>query len=413
MGKVAELRIARERQTGQAGHDGKVKLTKRFVESVKPDTADIWLWDRELTGFGLRVKPSGVRTFLIQYRNQAGRTRRLALGRYGVLTPEEARRAARLRLAEVQSGGDPSADRRAERKAQTVAQLCDRYLADHAEIYKKPSSVREDRRLIEKRILPSLGSIKIDAVTRSEVIKLHSSLRETPYEANRTLSLLSKMLNLAEVWELRPEGSNPCRLVRRFREQTRKRFLSPAEMNSLGKVLKAEVQIGQIGTGAILAIQLLALTGCRLGEILSLRWENVDLEDGSFRLPDAKTGPRTVPMASATRDLLSRAEPRGPYVVTGADPSNPIPTSTVETVWRRIRDKAGLDARIHDLRHTVGTYAGQSGLNSFLVRDLLGHKTMAVTGRYVSPDMDPLRSAIDEVSGRVAALIFDEGGTSG
>ncbi len=408
MGRVAQLSEARALRRSADESPRRAKLTKRFVESIVADDAEVWVWDSELRSFGLRVKPSGVRTYVIQYRNQGGRTRRYAIGKHGVLTAEEARRLARLKLVEVQQGGDPSADRKAMRRARTVGELCDRYIEDYALVQKKESSVREDRRLIAKRVRPALGPINADAVVREDVIRVHNSLQKTPYEANRTLALLSKLFNLAEIWGIRSEGSNPCRLVRRFPEKERKSFLTEAELTKLGEVLIGEEDTGRTTPGVIIALRLLALTGCRMSELLDLRWKDVDLEASMLFLPDSKTGAKAVPLGAPAREYIRTLERRGDFVVPGTQSGSPLSKNTLECAWRRIRDKAGLKARIHDLRHTVGTFAGQSGLNSFLVRDILGHKTLAITGRYVSQDSVPLLRAADEVSRRIHAALGPE-----
>jgi hypothetical protein len=180
---------------------------------------DVILFDDELPGFGLRVKPNGARSFLIQYR-QGGRTRRLTLGRYGRLAPEEARKLARQHLAAVGRGGDPSEERHRAQQAPTLTQFADRYMLEHALGKKKPRCAEGDRRMLRDVILPRLGRRKVEDITRSEVVKLHQSLAATPYSANRTLALLSKMFNLAERWGVRPEATNPCRYVDKYPGET-------------------------------------------------------------------------------------------------------------------------------------------------------------------------------------------------
>jgi integrase len=385
-----------------------VKLLKRFVEGIKPDPdRDVVVWDAELPGFCIRVKPSGVRSYAVQYRNAEGKSRRLTIGRHGVLTAEEARGEARQKLAAAKRGGDPLAERRAAHKkakaAQTVKQLADRYLKEHAEVRKKPSSVKEDRRLIEKRIVPDLGKKPVDALTREHILELHHSLRKTPYEANRCLALLSKMLNLAELWELRTQGSNPCKHVARYAEKRRERFLNDKELARLGKTLEQMEQSRTEQPGVIIAFKLLALTGCRLSEILNLEWPHVDLAAGVLRLPDAKAGARLVPLGDAAVTFLSTLPRRGEYVAPGRQRGKKLPFFTAEGAWSRIRKKARLEgARLHDLRHTVGSLAGQQGWNAFTVKAMLGHKTLAMTDRYVAHDMSPLRRAANSVSGRIA-----------
>jgi len=407
MARVTSLTARRAALVVETPRSDRRKLTKRFVESIqapKVDGADVVLWDSELPGFGVRVKASAARSYLIQYRNSTGRSRRVTIGRHGVLTAEQARNYARGLLADAKRGADPAAERKAARRAYTVAQLCDRYLKEHAEVHKKASSVAEDRRLIDTRVRPALGTIKADAVTRDDVMRLHHSLRATPYEANRTLALLSKVFNLAEAWRVRPLQSNPCAHVKRFAERKRERFFSADELGRLGKALADAEHARTEKPGAIAAIKLLALTGCRRGEVLALRWEHVGLEAGVLRLPDAKAGARTVALGAPAVALLAKLPRNSDYVVHSASSSKrPLSSSALEDAWHRVCKSARIpDARLHDLRHTMGTYGGQAGLNAFMIRDLLGHKTLAMTARYVERDTDPLRAAADQVAGRIA-----------
>jgi integrase len=386
-----------------------MKLTEKIIAGLKANQTgrDLIAWDDALQCFGARVKASGHVSYVIQYRTTGGASRRHTIGPSTVLRLEQARDRARKLLVSVSDGADPAKARADARKAETVSQLCDRYLADHAEQHKKPSSTRSDRRLIAANIEPRLGSMKIAAVTSADVSRLHHSKRGTPYEANRTLAVLRKMFNLAETWGLRPPNSNPCRGIKQFREKKRERFFSPEELGRLGQALTDTEQSEREMAGVILAIKLLAFTGCRVSEILSATWDRVDLSAGMLRLSDAKAGARNVPLGAPAVVLLADRPKNGsPWLVSGAEPGKGLSYWTLEAAWRRIRDAAKLpDARLHDLRHTTGTFAGQAGLNAFMVRDLLGHKTLAMTGRYVQRDADPLRVAADTVSGRIAAAM--------
>jgi len=251
--------------------------------------------------------------------------------------------------------------------------------------------------------------MKAKDVSRDDVMKLHHSMRATPRQANQTLSVLSKLFNLAELWGVRPDNSNPCRMIKRFSENKRERFLSDAELGLLGAVLSESETNGTEHPSSITAFRLLALTGLRLGEVLGLKWENVDFEAGALTLADTKTGPRSSqPIGSPALALLSEIPQvaGSPWVLNGIKDGEHISVSTVEAAWARIRTAAALgDCRIHDLRHTVGTFAGQTGANAFLVRDKLGHKTLAMTGRYVNRDEAPLRDLSEKVEGRIDAAL--------
>ena len=266
-----------------------IKITKRTIDRIESDGSDRFYWDRELPGFGLRVRASGRKFFVTQFRAN-GKLRRMTLGPVTALAPEDARRRAMALLAEAKGGGDPAAQRDADRKAATVKALGERFLGEYVPAHCKPSTAYEYRRSVELFIDPRIGRRKVTEIQRSDIAELHHGLRKTPYQANRTLGVLSKMFNLAEMWGLRPDGSNPCLHVKRFKEEKRERFLSAEEFQRLGTVLDEILEDGSETRSAVTAVRLLMLTGCRLSEVQKLRWEHVDLEAGELRLPDSKTG---------------------------------------------------------------------------------------------------------------------------
>lgn len=384
-----------------------VKLTKRTVDALKPADKERIVWDAELPKFGLRISPKGVKTYFIQYRElpgRKGRTRRYKLGRHGELTPAEARDLAEDKLAEVCHGGNPSAERKRALEAPTLAELADRYLEEHARPKKKPSSVKSDERLLDLHIVPALGRERAADLTREQVGTFHHSLRDKPIQANRALALLSKMMNLAEKWELRPGGSNPCRHVERFKERKRERFLKPAELARLGKVLAEAEQSKEEDPVAILAIRLLLFTGARKGEILGLRWEEVDFEGRCLRLADSKTGEKTIPLSAPAVELLSKAPRRkgSPYVCYGVRKGTHF--QGLHRPWARLRKKAKLPAvRLHDFRHTFASFGVAVGNGLPIVGALLGHRQAATTHRYAHFDTDPLHVAADRIAGEIEA----------
>ena len=382
------------------------RITKTIVDALSPgETA----WDSQLKGFGCRCQAKG-RFYILKYRTTAGRQRWHTIGQHGSpWTPDTARSRALRLMDDIEKGGDPSEDKHQKRIEKTIAELADRYLTEHAKPHNKPSTVAEIERIIEKRIKPELGLIKITELSRSDIKRWHQSMSATPVEANRALAYCSKMLSLAATeWEFRAD--NPCLGIKRYPERHRERFFNDTEMRRLGEVLANAEQEKTEPASVILLIRLLAATGMRLGEALALRWADVDLHGRTIRLGDAKAGARTVHLGADAVVLLDSVKQDSGYVLTAQDGKNPLTAGLADRPWRRIREKAKIsDGRLHDLRHTFGTYAALAGANAFVVRDLLGHKTLAMTNRYVARAADMVQTTADAVSGRVAAAMKSRG----
>lgn len=381
------------------------KLTKRLVESLKPTVdGDMMVWDEDIPGFGVRLWPSGKRAYILKYRTAEGRQRKATIGPHGPFTAEQARATALRWLSEAKHGNDPATDKSSCRRAPTVSELAERYMAEHARVKKRLGSVQGDEALLRLHILPRLANTKVNSVTRSDISQLHHSMRKSPGAANRTLSLLSKMFNLAEKWGLRPDGSNPCRHVEKFRERKIERFLSADEFARLEAALAEAERNGIEMPSVLTAIRLLLLTGCRLSEILTLRWEDVDLDHQRIRLPDSKTGPKTVYLAPAAIQVLSHItqRPDNPFVNIGARRGSRL--VNLQKPWRRIRKQAGLDdVRIHDLRHSFASVAAASGLSLPIIGALLGHSQPSTTQRYAHIAGNSLAEAANLVAGQIAA----------
>lgn len=387
------------------------RITKRLVEGIKPADRDLLQWDSELRGFGVRVKPSGVRSYLVQYRNQHGRSRRLTIGTHGRLTAEEARTEARKLLADVARGCDPAEDRKTRRNALTLSDFAERYMNEYAEGKKKPGTLETDRINLRCHILPTLGNLPVASITKSDVVRLHQSMKATPGAANRTIQLVSHMLNVAEKWGQRPDGSNPCRHVEKFKEQKRERYLSASELLRLGKVLAEAERTRTELPGAIAAIRLLIFTGCRRGEILSLRWDYVDFENEFLRLPHTKTGARIVHLNAPALEVLSTIECQdgNPFVIVGAKAGAHL--VNLKKSWQRIRREADLqDVRLHDLRHSFASVAVGLGESLHMTGKLLGHSQAQTTQRYAHLADDPVKAATERVG---AAILGMMAGTAG
>jgi integrase len=378
-----------------------MRITKRAVDALRPGPRAVFLYDDELRGFGVRCLPSGVKSYFLKYRTKGGRQRWYTIE---AKTPQQARALAWEEKASAKAGRDPAGERKQKKREGTVAEIAGRYLAEHVQIHNKPSTAAEVERIVANRIKPSLGRIKIGEITRADIKAWHQRMRATPYEANRSLAYLSKMLSLAaHDWELRPD--NPCIGVKRFAEKRRERFFSDDELRRLGAALAAAERDQATHPGAIALIRTLAVTGLRLGEALSLRWSDVDLPGRALRLPDAKAGARTVHIGAAAAMILDALPDRAGHVFRRLDTEAPLTAGVVHNAWERLCKAAQVFGRLHDLRHTVGTVAAMTGANAFAIRDLLGHRTLAMTGRYVERAGGVVQATADAVASRVAAAL--------
>lgn len=393
------------------------KITKRTVEALQPGPCDAFLWDSEIPGFGCKVTPKGARIYLLQY-GRNGRDHRVTIGRHGVeFTAEQARNEARRLRGLIASGENPALERSRDRSMPTVAELGQRYLEEYARLHKKPSGLAQDRRNLDNHIIPLIGSLKVSEIERQDITRVMRDVavgktakdektklqgrrivRGGEIVANRAHALLSKMFELAEDWKYRSAGSNPCRGAKRFAEHKVERFLSIDELSRLGAasnaakegrlVVDAGAPVtvpekrkrgGQRRIGprsenpyAVAAIQLLLLTGCRLGEVLELRRSHVDFERRILSLPDSKTGAKTVYLSEPALRVLSDVErPEGnQYVFPGKRPSEPL--RSIRKPWEHLCKAARLEnVRLHDLRHSfasVGSIKAETQ-RSFSARD--------------------------------------------
>lgn len=387
-----------------------VRITKRTVDALKAGAKDQFLWDEDLGGFGLKVTPAGRKVFVIQYRvgGRAGRTRRVTLGTLGQLTPDEARDDAKRLLREVGAGRDPADARDRLRDTLSLGQVIDRFLAEHVDTKLRPRTREEYARLVRVHISQNLRSRLVSAVSRSDIAKLHHDLSATPYLANRVIAFLSKLFAWSEKHGLRPSGENPCRFVDKYREAKRERYLSHAELGRLGAALSQSTQ----GIYSVAAVRLLLFTGARLSEILTLRWDWVDLERGTARLPSSKTGPKTIYFnapALAVLSLLPRLD-GNPFVIVGD--RNGAHLVNLQKPWQAIRKVAGLeDVRLHDLRHTFASVGAGGGASLPMIGALLGHSQPQTTDRYAHLASDPLREASDAIARRIDSALMGTGMT--
>ena len=347
-------------------------LTKRIVDRLAVDDKDALFWDRELPGFGLRVYPSGAKVYVVQTRC-AGRSKRVTVGRHGDVSPDQARKEAARIIARIKAGEAPIP--LAPKAHPTMVELAERYQREHVAMRCRPATVAHYGIMLAKHIVPALGELKVAEVERKHILAFQYELREKPTVANRALDMLIKMFNLAEAWELRPPGKNPCRFVRRYKVQPQhERFLTPEELHRLGCALDAAPAERLASRHGAAAIRLLVLTGCRRNEILGLRWEDVDFEAGELRLRDTKTGARVVPLTPPAAEVLEDLPrvPGNPWVIPGK--KRGTHQRNINDSWDRIRRRAGLaGVRLHDLRHSFASRALAMGESLSMIAKLLGH----------------------------------------
>jgi integrase len=404
------------------------KITKRIVDAAAPDPSrDVFVWDDELRGFGLRVFPSGAKAYVLQYRTggRGSQARRRVIGKHGVLTPDQARDRARRMLAEIADGVDPAAERDRGRDALSIAALADLYIAEGpaAAPNKRAISWTRDRTCIERHIKPLLGRRRALTLTQAEVAKFQidvaagktrldektgsrgrSIVKGGPAAAARSLAVLSAVLKFAANRKLVP--MNVAAGVPTLKPGApRERFLSEREVARLADAIAAMQAEAELPNVATAAIRLLMLTGCRKSEILSARWSQIDFEGGYLRLPTSKTGARTMVLPAPALALLAELPRRGDYVLP-AGRKRPGHYEGLQKHWERVRARAGLDdVRIHDLRHSFASFAVAGGQSLFITGKLLGHRQARSTAIYSHLGDDPLRAAADATAARIAAAM--------
>lgn len=403
------------------------KITKRAVDALTPDEkGDYVLWDDELRGFGVRVRGSGSKTYLVQYRNEAGQSRRLVLGRHGTLAPEQARKLALQQLGTIAGGGDPAEDRKRVRAGKTVGELCDWYLEEaglgrllgRSRRPIKPSTLRNDRTRIEQHIRPLLGSRAVKTLTLGDIERMQAQIANGSTKAakkrtgrggntkggegvaGRTVATLRTVLGHARRWEL--IDRNPALGVRQIASRKKTRRLSLEEIGALGAAMKRAEQLGESPV-ALASVMLMLMTGFRRGEALGLRFAWV--EPGCVCFPDTKTGPQTRPIGKAAAALIqSQRRLEDQIFVFPSDRADTHFVAADKTI-RRLCSLARIEGvTLHTLRHTFASVAAELGYSELTIAGLLGHASMGVTQRYVHLDK-ALVIAASEVSGEILKLL--------
>ncbi|MFU3884501.1 tyrosine-type recombinase/integrase [Pseudomonas aeruginosa] len=387
----------------------KIKLTKSVVDAAQAQTCDVELRDTIVPGFLCKVTPSGRKVFMLQYRTNSGVRRKPALGQFGELTVEQARSLAQDWLAEVRRGGDPGHDKGEARKAPTIKELCGRFMEDHSKLHNKPSTQVGYQYQTDNFVIPAFGTKKVHEVTRHDITALMKRMEKSPTQANRVLSLVRKMFNLAELWGYRPDGSNPCRHVPKYPEKGSTRLITDEQMVSLFAYLDRAEAEGLEHPIYLLAVRLQFEFAARMSEILLLQWDWLDLPNGRVVWPDSKTGDMSKPMSEEARRLLTSAPRYGnsPYVCPSIqDHDKALSTNAYYSAWRRILDRAGVPkVGTHGIRHRSATDIANSGVPVKVGMALTAHKTVAMFMRYVHTEDDPVRKAAELVASRRKSVV--------
>jgi integrase len=395
------------------------RLTKSIVDGLTAAAKDLVVWDRDLKGFGVKVTPTGKKVYFAFYRTMSGQQRKPSIGLHGKVTAEEARQIAKKWIAAAVSGHDVSAERQEARASLLIRDLAQKYLDDYATCFKKPRSCQSDRSNLTNHVLPLIGSKKISEITRADIEAVKTAIREGktaarrkakhrgrsivvggPGAANRTMSLLSKMMGCAVDWGMRPD--NPALRIKKYVERRKDRFLDTDEIQSLLKALEFVEEQGTETPHIVACLRLLLLTGLRLGEVRDMHWKDLDLERGTLKLHDSKTGARTVPLNNQAIAVLQKhfVTKAGPFVIQSATGEG---RPSLGKPWQRIRKLAEIEdtANIHCLRHTFASWAVMGGLSLAQTGALLGHKSAQTTLRYA----DHLTDAVREYSQKTANMI--------
>jgi len=395
----------------------RAKITKRLVDSVTADetTGDIKIWDTDLQGFGIRIRVGGTKTYFVKTRVN-GKQVWYSLGKHGSpLTPDTARERAHKILVQAIDGTNPADEKKENRQAMSVEDLCDLYLKEGCTT-KKPTTLVSDKGRIARHIIPLLGNKKVKEVTCGDVERFIQSvaLGKTAKDektgkrgraivvggkgtATRTVGLLGGIFTFAVGRGFRE--NNPVQGVKRFKDKKCERFLSEKELGELGKALREAEEEGE-NKAAIGAIRLLMLTGCRRSEILTLKWQHIDFDWGCLRLPDSKTGAKIVPIGKAAIDLLESLPKSEGNSYVFASNKEGLHLVGIQKVWDRVRESAGLDdVRLHDLRHSFASVGAASGDSLLMIGALLGHKDAKTTARYAHLSDNPIKQAADRIAG--------------
>ncbi|MEM7047900.1 MAG: tyrosine-type recombinase/integrase [Pseudomonadota bacterium] len=389
----------------------KKRLSRRTIDALKPGAKERTVWDSEVRGLGVRILPSGLRSFIIYYREQ-GALKRKTIGRHPDITIERAREVARGVWSALAGGDTPSITN----PDRTLRELWEQFDRDYLAHHTKPETQRAYKIAYRNHIAPVFADHTIEQITRDRLVRWHTNMNHVPITANRALMLMVALFNKAKLWGWTRD--NPAEGIKRYKEARRERYLAPDELKRLGEALAMYDALGGSKRHVARLVRLLLLTGARLKEIMHARLEWIDDERGVLRLPDSKTGAKEIVLSDAALAIIDEVkcdpEHRSAYLIPGnaaarrrgGDQNEDIPMGTPQKAWAQLLKHAKIeDLRLHDLRHTFATVALDRTKNLALVGGLLGHSHSATTARYAHLMDDPKRKAAQDTGKAIASMI--------
>ena len=383
-------------------------FTVKWIEGLKPGPIERWYWDKEQRGLGLRLNAKGEAWFVVQYRvKHTARRRRVALGRYGTLTLDEAKGRARRFLSAGLDGKDLFAEGQVKARRLTFNALADQWLELHVRAKRAARTVKDYEDVLRRYLRPVLGTQIVEDIKRTDVLKLHQRMYTTPKVANYAVIVGKAAVNFGIMQGLLPLGlHNPFAGVELYGAEGRERFLSEPELVRIGEALADLEATTMVSPWAAAALRLLVFTGARSDEILTLEWAWVNFDESALLLPKSKTGKRRIALNAPAIEVL-KAIPRvrrNPHVIVGKKPGAHL--VSLQKPWKLVCAKARVkNCRIHDLRHSYASFAAADGLSLYMIGKLLGHKLPATTARYTHLAEDALRRANDNLGARLGVLL--------
>ncbi|TAH33663.1 MAG: DUF4102 domain-containing protein [Alphaproteobacteria bacterium] len=372
-----------------------VKLTKRFVDSLKAQTKEQRFWDADVKGFGLRIWPSGKKVFIVRYRlpHQGSKhpPTTYTIGEYGVKTVEEARQDAKDIVSQAGKGLDAAQSRKKLKAEWTIKELGEEYFEKYVKIYNKPSVQKQIRRALDRKIYPRFGRRLVGHVTRRDVKEFIADMVATPTEANNTFAYFRKMFSYAVDAEIRPD--NPCFRVKKHKTEHRKRIFEEVETEKILQALSKAEKEKRFYDSSTALIRFLFSTGFRIGEAVNLKWGEVYSDTMQVIMEDTKTGRSHRPISEHARQILleqkgDNAEQDEDFVFVVPGTKKALSYSYLRIVWNYVRAETKIKKiNIHDIRRTFLTIAGTISGNAFAVRDIGGHKDIATTSGYVQQNL--------------------------